>query len=755
VAERQQPSTNPPDAQASATRASWPPAAERVLLGKSIKRIDGPDKAQGRAKYTYDIVRPGMLYGRLLGSPHPHARVKAIDLSAAEKLPGVKAVLAVIDPTGPEPSTKVRYQGQEVAAVAAVTEEIAEDAVRLIKVDYEVLPHLATVDQAMRPEAPVVFEKGNVTEAAARQEGDVEAALQSAAHIVENLYSTQVQTHTSLETHGGICEWNGDKLTAWVSTQAVHATREGTANALKVPQSDVRVITDYMGGGFGSKLGGDVQVIICARLAKLAGAPVKLMLSRKEEHLVTGNRPSAFARVRAGVDAQGKLVAFDAQTWGTGGAGQGAGFQVPYPTYVFPNRRQRHRDAYINAGPQRAMRAPGHPQACFVTEVVMDELADKLRMDPLEFRMRNLPPLELNQQWAKYFPIGAEKIGWKKRHPTGEAAGPIKRGLGCAANRWAGAGNNRTRAQCEIMPDGVVVMRIGTQDIGTGTRTLVAIVTAETMGLPLEAVKAEIGDTNYPWAPGSGGSVTVASVTNTVRVAGENARNALFARVAPSLGVEPAALAASGGRVHVKGDPSKGMSWKEACKLLGVQPITADGAFQQSGPPPQPGVPPQQQPPPQLGGLSSVGTSGIQFADVEVDIETGVTRVRRIVCVQDCGMIVDRLTAESQCYGGIIMGLGFALFENRILDRNTAHMVNPNMEWYLLPGTSDIPEIDVTVVDQPERGTVGLGEPPVISTAAAVANAVANAIGVRVRRLPLTPDAILDAIERERAGGTL
>ena len=187
--------------------------------------------------------------------------------------------------------------------------------------------------------------------------------------------------------------------------------------------------------------------------------------------------------------------------------------------------------------------------------------------------------------------------------------------------------------------------------------------------------------------------------------------------------------------MHVKGDASKGLSWKDACKLLGTEAITAPGAWEQ--------------------GLSGVGTSGVQFADVEVDIETGVTRVRKIVCVQDAGMIVDTLTAESQCYGGITMGIGFALFENRILDRNTARMVNPNMEWYLLPGMSDIPEIDVTLVDQPERGVVGLGEPPVISTAAAIANAVANAIGVRVRQLPLTPDAVLQALEREKAGGTL
>jgi xanthine dehydrogenase YagR molybdenum-binding subunit len=736
VPEPQPPAQQQPPPQAAPT-ARWPAPADRALIGKRIERLDGPDKATGRAKYTYDIVRPGMLYARLLDSPHPHARVRAIDVSAAEKLPGVRAVLVLKDPTQPA-TARVRYQGEEVAAVAAATEEIAADAIRLIKVDYEVLPHLATVEQAMRPEAPPVFEKGNVTQPTVREDGgDVEAALKASAHVVEGLYSTQVQTHTSLETHGGLCEWNGDQLTAWVSTQAVHATRDGTARALGIPQTNVRVVTDYMGGGFGSKLGGDVQVVIAARLAKLANAPVKLMLDRKEEHLVTGNRPSAFARVRAGVSADGKLTAIDAETWGTGGAGQGSFFPVPYQVYVVPVRQQRHRDVYINAGPQRAFRAPGHPQSCFVHEIVMDELADRLKMDPLELRLRNLPAEADNAQWARYFKIGAERIGWSRRHPTGDtASGPIKRGLGCAANRWGGGGSRQTRASCAIAPDGSVVMRIGTQDIGTGTRTLVALVTAETMGLPIEAVRAEIGDSNLPFAPGSGGSVTAPSVTTTVRVAADAARQQLFARVAPALNVEdPATLVARGGRVHVASDPSRGMTWRDACKRLGTETIEAQGQWQQ--------------------GLSSAGTSGVQFADVEVDIETGVTRVRRIVCVQDCGTVVDALTAESQCYGGIIMGLGFALFENRILDRNTAQMVNPNMEWYLVPGMSDIPEIDLTLVDQPERGVVGIGEPPVISTAAAIGNAVANAIGVRVRSLPIMPDVVLGALERERPGGTL
>ncbi len=712
--------------------ASWP--SSPALLGKSTRRLDGPAKASGRAKYAYDIQRPGMLYARIVRSPHAHARVRAIDVSAAEKAPGVRAVLPLLDVSQPD-AAKAMYQGDEVVAIAADTEEQALDAARLVKVDYEVLPHLATVEQAMRPEAPAVFPKGNVTQGSLEEEGDLAAGFAAAAHTVEGTYSTQVETHTCLETHGGVAEWEGDRLTVWVSTQAVHATANGVATALGVPQTNVHVITEYMGGGFGSKLGPDFEVVVASKLARQAGRPVKLMLDRKEEQLGTGNRPSAYAKVRAGVDAQGKFVAFDAETWGTGGAGQGAGFPLPYPVYVWTSRRRRHRDVYINAGPQRAMRAPGHPQGSFITEVVIDELADKLGMDPLELRLKNLPPEEPNRMWGKYFQMAAGKIGWSRRHKTGDPApGPIKRGLGCAANRWGGGGSQQTRGHAEIHPDGSALIRIGTQDIGTGTRTVLALVVAETYGLPVSAIKVEIGDSQYPFAPGSGGSVTIGSVSPVARIASEQALAQLSAKVAPAIGADPLTLVAKDGRIFVKDDPSKGVTWKEACKLLGTAPIVVDSQWEK--------------------GLSSVGTSGVQFADVEVDVETGVTRVKKIVCVQDTGLIIDTLTAESQCYGGITMGIGFALYEHRILDRNTARMVNPNMEWYLLPGPSDIPEIDITLVDQPERGVVGLGEPPTISTAAAIANAVANAIGARVRSLPIAPAYVLAALDRQRGGGT-
>jgi xanthine dehydrogenase YagR molybdenum-binding subunit len=705
----------------------WPD--KPVLIGTRVPRLDGSVKATGRAKYSFDINRPGMLHGRILRSPHPHARIVSLDLGAAEKAPGVKAVLAMA-----EPGKELMFQGDEIAAVAAATEEQAKDALRLIKIEYEVLPHIATVTLAMRQGAPPVFKDGNIKEGEAQQAGDLDAGFAQAVQTIEASYETQVQTHVSLETHGCVCEWQGENLTSWASTQAVHGTREGFAEALGIPQSNIRVITEFMGGGFGSKFGPDIQGVACAKLAKQAGAAVKMMLDRKEEHLAVGNRPSSFSRIKAGVNADGIITAFDAESWGTGGAGVGAGFPLPY-IYRVANRRRRHKDVFTNAGPARAMRAPGHPQGCFHTEMLMDELADALKMDPLEFRIKNLPPEAPNAMWRKYYPIAAEMFGWSKRHPTGDPTpGPIKRGMGCAANQWGGGGRG-TKAHCEITSDGSVVVRCGTQDIGVGTKTTVTMITAETLGVPMNMVKAEIGDTNYPFSGGSGGSTTAPSVSPAIRVTTGKALDALKARIAPGLGVDPAALVAVNGRIQSKDDPSKGLTWKEACRKLGTEPVSVDGEWE--------------------AGLSASGTSGVQFAEVEVDTETGVTKVTRITCVQDCGLVLDELTAESQCIGGMVMGVNYALFENRLLDRVTGHMVNPNMEWYLLAGPADIPKIEVKLMNQPERGVIGIGEPPTISTAAAISNAVANAIGVRVRSIPLTPEKVLTAIATRGTGGTL
>ncbi len=669
-----------------------------------------------------------MIYGKIARSPYPHARVVSVDLSAAEKAPGVKAAIA-----WKEPGSQVMYQGDPVAGVAADTEERAIDAARLIRVRYEPLPHLTTVDQAMSTTAPGVFPGGNTRMGNVEETGDLAAGFANAAHIVEATYSTHVITHVCLETHGCVCEWDGDKLTAWISTQGVIQSAQGFAQGLGIPQANVHTITQYMGGGFGSKFSPDAQGLICAKLAQKAKLPVKLMLDRKEEHLDTGNRPSATAHIRAGITSDGMLTAFDGQSWGTGGAGAPSGFPLPY-IYNFPNRKRTHRDVFINAGQQRAMRAPGHPQGCFLTEILMDELADRIKMDPVEFRIKNLPPKAPNAMWADYFAMGAKRFGWDKRHATGDPTpGPIKTGMGVSAHRWGGAGRG-SQAHVDIHSDGGVVVKCGTQDLGTGTRTMVAMVAAETFGLPVSAVKPEIGDSGLPFSGGSGGSTTAASVTPAIRSTSVDALDQLFAKVAPTLGTAPENLVAEGGRIHVKGNTSKGVAWKDACKLIGTEPISVDGKW--------------------VDGLSGSGTSGVQFAEATVDVETGIVKVTRILAIQDCGLVVNKLTAEHQALGGVIAAINFALFEDRILDRVTGQMVNPNMEWYLLAGMSDVPKIDVVLNNMPERGVIGIGEPPTVSTASAIANAVRNATGATIRSLPLQPHKVLAAIEEQRAGGT-
>jgi xanthine dehydrogenase YagR molybdenum-binding subunit len=670
-----------------------------------------------------------MLYGKIVRSPYPHARVTSVDISAASKMPGVKAALVWRDPNSQ--NNRVMFQGDEVAAVAADTEEHAIDAARAIKVQYDVQPHVTIVEKALAGTAPEVFTGGNVRTTPPQAAGDLDGGFKAAAHVIEETYGTQVITHTCMESHGAVCEWDGDKLTAWISTQGINGARENFASALNIPQADVRVICQYMGGGFGSKaLSVGAEGLICAKLAKTANAPVKLMLDRKEEHLATGNRPSANARIKAGVSADGIITALDAQSWGTGGAGATAGFPLPY-IYRISNRRREHKDVFTNTAQQRPMRAPGHPQGSFNTEILMDELADKVNMDPVEFRIKNLPPQAPNAMWGAYLREGAAEFGWSNRHATGDKTpGPLKTGMGVSINTWGGGGRGPAPAHCEIASDGGVVVRIGTQDLGTGTRTLVAVIAADSLGLQPSQIRPEIGDTLYGVSPLSGGSTTAASISPGIRVATIKALDALKEKVAPSMGLNAASLVATGGRIQVKDDPSKGMSWADACKRIGPQPIVADGDWKP--------------------GMSSNTTSGAQFAEVKVDVETGIVRVSRILVLQDCGLVVSRLTAESQCYGGVIGSLNFALFEDRILDRNTGQMVNPNMEWYLLAGMSDVPKIDVRIKDQPERGVIGLGEPPTVATAAAIALAVRNAIGVTVRSLPLTPARILGSLKQQR-----
>ena len=702
--------------------AGWKNRDESNFVSKSFTRVDGKEKVTGKAKYTYDENMPGMLYGRILRSPHPHAKIISIDSSKVEALSGVKAVLTDI-------KDEVFFAGDDVAAVAAISEEIAEDAVNLFQVEYEILPFTVVEEQAKQTDAPKVFSDrdNNIGRSRDQNEGNIQRGFQDADVVLERTYRLHVQVHTSLETHGCIAKWEGDDLHFWDSTQGVHGCRSGLAKHFEMPENKVHVITHHMGGGFGSKLSLKSYNIIAAKLAKKAGAPVKVMLNREEDVLCTGNRPSSIQKIKIGAKKDGTLTAFQMESYGTGGIGGGAGVPQPY-IYSFPNYQVKHSDVHINAGPAAPMRAPGHPQANFAMEKIMDELADELGMDPLELRLKNDP----NETRQKEFKIGAEKIGWNRRKASGSDKSIKVRGLGVGAGRWGGSGHKDTKAIVSVYPDGSVDVKIGTQDIGTGTRSIVTAVVAEEFNLDLEDVTPLIGSSDYPWAPNSGGSRTAPSVCPAVKRAAEKAKSMLIETVANHLQVPIEDVKLENKEFSVTNDPDKKLSWAKACNLLQGQPISEQESWSE--------------------GLSDSGTAGCQFAEVEVDTETGQVKVLKMVAVQDCGLVVNQLTATSQVNGGIIGEIGYALFENRLLDKETGVMVNPNMENYKIPGALEMPEFDVSFFDESHRGVIGLGEPPAIPGVGAIANAVANAIGVHIYELPITPDKVLMAIASRKEG---
>jgi xanthine dehydrogenase YagR molybdenum-binding subunit len=668
------------------------------------RRPNGWLRIQGDSS---DIQLPGLLIGMILPSPWPAARVQRINLDKARKMPGIKAVVAVQE--GPR---IVRFYGEELAAVAGVSREACEEALRAIEVEAEPLPFVVREEDAKKADAPRVWEQApNMPPPRVREEGNVDAALAECDVVIEGFYTTSVQLHHPMETHGGTVKWDDEGVTAWISTQGIFSVRDGLAGALRLDQNKVRAITEYMGGGFGSKFGPGVEGVLAARLAREAGAPVRLMLSRFEEALAVGNRPSSFQRIKLGAKADGTLHVFDYENYGTAGVGAGqategggGGADLPMPyIYRVPHRRIKQTTVAINAGSSRAFRAPGHPVASFGMESAMDDLAIKLGMDPLELRIKN-DPSEIRQ---REYRIGAERFGWKEKYrKPGSSPGPVKVGVGVASATWGGGGSRQTRGEIQINPDGTVELRMGFQDIGTGTRTVAALTAAEILGLSPDQISVRIGDTLYPPGPGSGGSVTSASVAPTVYDVCTRALEELQKQT---------------GLPDVRGE-----NWKAACKKLGVTPLVVQGRWRE--------------------GLSSSGVGGVQFAEVAVDTETGLVTVRKIVVVQDCGLIVDPLTAESQVNGGVIMGIGLALCEERVMDWQSGVVLNANFETYKLPGLADVPEIDIVLINMPERGVIGLGEPVHIPTAAAIANAVANALGVRVNSLPITPRKVLAAL---------
>src|SRR5229473_5487490 len=533
---------------------AWPPMEKRRVIGKATKRLDGPMKSTGRAKYASDFTQKDLLQGALLTSPHAHARVTSIDTSEAEKLPGVTAVRVIASP-----GTELMWAGQEVASVAAETEEVAKDATRRIKVQYEVLPHLVREDDLAKAGA-------RAKSAGEQVKGDPDKAFQEADATIEGRYGIPVITHCCLEPHGNVIEWKGDHINFYPSTQNVSGIGGDLSNSIKVPASNIHVNMQYVGGGFGSKFATDLWGLEAARLSKASGGrPVKLFLDRATELMIAGNRPSGYANIKVAAKKDGTITAWQSESWSTGGIGGGGSPPIPYVLDI-PNQRKNHTAVSTNCGGVRAWRAPNHQQACYLTFTALEDLAAKLNMDPLELLDKNAGMSARADVYRAQLKKGAELIDWQKLwHPRGQSgSGPVKRGLGVAMSTWGGGGHN-SQCRTNIHPDGTVEVELCSQDLGTGTRTVIIMVAAETLGLPLGAITLKIGDSALPPSGPSGGSTTVGGVSSSTRKSTVNALDKLFEAVASSLGAPADQLEAVDGRIQVQGNSAKSLTWKAAC----------------------------------------------------------------------------------------------------------------------------------------------------------------------------------------------
>ncbi|MAF08877.1 hypothetical protein CMK11_00345 [Candidatus Poribacteria bacterium] len=706
----------------------WKPADEMRVVTKSTPLVEARGLVTGRARFGGDVRPSRSLVGRFLSCPHPNVTIRSIDMRAATALPGVKATWTVFDAHENWEHTRagrLRYAGLYVAAVAAVSKDVAHDALRLIRVEYEEHPFVIQPTASTAADAPVVFDGfANVEELYSHEEGAVDAALAGSAAVVEGTYSTQTHGHACPEPAGGTCEWDDDgNLTVWCATQAAFAWRTSLARTLDIPQHRVRVICEHAGGAFGSKVWLADCVAVGAELARAARQPVRCFYTREQEHTMPGARPAAVQRVRLGSDALGVLTALDYDAEAVSGVVGEAPFPAPY-IYRPPHWRVRRRVVRVNTAPERPIRGGGAPQSAWAIERAVEDLAGALGMDSLGFRLRNSASPLRRRQLRRL----AELIGWDRRTKS-PSPSPVRRGIGIACTEWDTPGGP-AHASVEIQSDGAVLVRSGAPEFGTGIRTAIAVVVAEEFGIPVDSITSLVGHTDFPYAPATWGSTGTASVIPAVKVAARDALDGLRARVAEGFGVATQAVSADGGVLTVRGaGQNRALTWAEACGALGDEPVHAYGL--------------------QDSGLSGRVVAGCCGAEVEVDTETGSVRVVKMVSIQDCGLVINKLTAESQILSAMVMGISYALLEERIVDAVEGRHVNADLELYKIAGAMDIGEL-VPIVwmedEQLAEGVKGIAEAPLVPVAPAIGNAVKNAIGVPVNELPLTPARVLAAL---------
>ncbi len=728
--------------------APWGDDAELHVVGQRVPRMDALEKVIGTARYTADIQLPRMLHAAILRAPVARGRVTRLDLSPALALDGVRGGATIDDvPNVTVDGVRlfdqtIHYANQPLAAICADSLEIAQRAIEAITLEIASESPVVTADQALATDAPRVKPSGNAHRASPRvaSRGDVEAGLRDADVVITREYRTPVVLHTALEPHGAVAEWVGGRLTIWESTQGIFMTRREVAKAFGLPLSSVGVIMHYMGGGFGAKNGAPHSTYIAAALAKKTGRPVRCVLDREGEQTDASNRMATVQRVTLGAKRDGTLTAITVDVTSVLGIGGwlASPAKIYHELYECQNVHSSESFLYANTSAMGSFRAPGHVEGAFGLECAMDVLSRELGMDPLALRTLNYAKRDQNKQQEfsnkrldECYRLGAERFGWTKaRARRPESASRIRRGIGMASITWGAGGGPPAYATVRLNRDGTVEVLTGAQDLGTGARTVMAQVAAEVLGAKIGDVRTVLGETErLPFASNSWGSITTASVGPAVRVAAEEARDSLFEAAAGMMNTEPSDLESRDSEIHAKSN-DKCLLFRDVCEKLGDVMISGQGS---RGPNPDKSV---------------IAAFGAQFAEVEVDVETGIVRVLRIVSAHDSGRIINPTLAESQLEGGIIQGIGYALFEERILDERSGIPLNPTMHDYKIPTMSDIPAIDAFFVEAPDTvanhtGAKGLAEPPIIGTAPAIANAVADALGVDVTAIPLTPWRVL------------
>lgn len=686
-----------------------------VALENRLPRVDIREKVTGSAKFAIDMNLPRMIYGKMIRFPYGRGKVTNANVEAARAVPGVLEVEV-------DTSRTFEYPGMKIGHVAAETPDALEDAIAALQMRFE---HEKPRTQPNELYQGVPASSGDDT-------AKLEALFQKAAAVVEATYDTQVQTHSSLETHGGVVHYKSEKSDVWGSTQATFGYQSGLRGVLDQPASRIEVHNEYTGGGFGSKFGPDKEGTLAAQLSKKYNRPCKVFLDRREEHLDTGNRPGSIQYMKLAVDGDGKLLGGRVHCVSVVGfTSGGGGITNPDSSlYNFGDIVRTEGEIQLNSGQPRAFRAPGRPPGTFAMESMMDELAAALGKDPVEFRKIN----DASSRRRGFWDRGAELIGWSNRKPDGTWPGIVKRGYGCAGSLWP-TWNTKCEADCTIHRDGMVEVRSGVQDIGTGTFTVVADVAAHELQLPREQIVARVGNSMYPPGPASGGSVVSRSVAPATRKACRAGHEKLLAELARHWRTQPASISYEKG-VFTFGE--RRAEWKEACAIMAEEKLTGQGVSETG-----------------VEGNSEGRSDCVQFAEVDVDTETGIVQVRKIVAIHSAGQIVNRQTIENQVYGGVIQGISYALFEDRLLDRNTGAMLNDDFLFYKIAGPVDTPEIIAVLdVNEGDTGVRPIGEPVTIPTSGAIANAVANALGARVRSLPITPEKVLAALDAKQKGAT-